>query len=395
MNGDGHLDILHGSPRKQIFTPVIFLGDGKGGWRYWSEVTWPRIDFRLRRCRGRRFRPGRPHGHRPRHPSARAQGPAPEDPRQLRRRLRRPQFEVPGKGGDASTFASRAVEVGDWNGDGRLDVVALGEGARQVVDVRRHGEGLPTTSAYGLVIYPQRGAAPWQALSVGDTEASSAIRFAFANLNGDDRIDLVSASNTHGKPPRALPQRRGARATQEIELGSIPAAGLHLCRDRRGLRRGRPGRHRDQLRHQRGRRSPRSGLTLHTRDAEGVWRSRLLFVDRGRGRLGPGVGRPRWRPSSRPGGDLHTGQDARSAGRRQGWVGARGFAGARPAAGLSRLCGAAGRSRRGRQSRDPGLLRRRDRRHGEDARSAGVRGRGRLARLEGGAEPAKPGKASS
>ena len=40
MNGDGHLDIVHGPPRKSFGTPVIFLGNGKGSWRRWQEASW-------------------------------------------------------------------------------------------------------------------------------------------------------------------------------------------------------------------------------------------------------------------------------------------------------------------------------------------------------------------
>ena len=35
LNHDGHPDIVHGPPRKQPGPPVIFLGDGKGGWTRW------------------------------------------------------------------------------------------------------------------------------------------------------------------------------------------------------------------------------------------------------------------------------------------------------------------------------------------------------------------------
>jgi hypothetical protein len=38
MNGDGHPDIIHGPPHKAPGAgPVIFLGDGKGGFRNASE----------------------------------------------------------------------------------------------------------------------------------------------------------------------------------------------------------------------------------------------------------------------------------------------------------------------------------------------------------------------
>lgn len=40
MNGDGHADIILPPERAGRVTPSIFLGDGKGGWKYWP-AKWP------------------------------------------------------------------------------------------------------------------------------------------------------------------------------------------------------------------------------------------------------------------------------------------------------------------------------------------------------------------
>ena len=45
MNEDGHLDIVHSPARKAPGPPVIFLGDGKGNWRRWSEAKFPRLPY--------------------------------------------------------------------------------------------------------------------------------------------------------------------------------------------------------------------------------------------------------------------------------------------------------------------------------------------------------------
>jgi hypothetical protein len=48
MNEDGFLDIIAPPQRGGQSTtfPSIFLGDGKGHWRYWADVSWPRsIDY--------------------------------------------------------------------------------------------------------------------------------------------------------------------------------------------------------------------------------------------------------------------------------------------------------------------------------------------------------------
>ncbi|HVR28811.1 MAG TPA: VCBS repeat-containing protein, partial [Thermoanaerobaculia bacterium] len=45
INGDGHLDIVHGPLRKGSYQPVVFLGDGAGSWRAWEDVTWPELAY--------------------------------------------------------------------------------------------------------------------------------------------------------------------------------------------------------------------------------------------------------------------------------------------------------------------------------------------------------------
>lgn len=40
MNGDGHMDIVLPPERAGRVTPSIFVGDGKGGWKYW-RTSWP------------------------------------------------------------------------------------------------------------------------------------------------------------------------------------------------------------------------------------------------------------------------------------------------------------------------------------------------------------------
>jgi hypothetical protein len=41
INGDGHVDIVLPPERAGRVTPSVFVGDGKGGWKYW-KTTWPK-----------------------------------------------------------------------------------------------------------------------------------------------------------------------------------------------------------------------------------------------------------------------------------------------------------------------------------------------------------------
>src|SRR5262249_46184830 len=46
MNGDGFPDIITPPERAGGNVPVIFLGDGKGHWKLWTDVKWPHgIDY--------------------------------------------------------------------------------------------------------------------------------------------------------------------------------------------------------------------------------------------------------------------------------------------------------------------------------------------------------------
>lgn len=45
LNGDGYLDIVHGPPRKGFTSPFIFLGDGKGSWRQWEGLSMPEAPY--------------------------------------------------------------------------------------------------------------------------------------------------------------------------------------------------------------------------------------------------------------------------------------------------------------------------------------------------------------
>jgi hypothetical protein len=45
MNEDGRLDLVLPPPRKGSPLPVIFLGDGSGGWTHWTDARFPDVPY--------------------------------------------------------------------------------------------------------------------------------------------------------------------------------------------------------------------------------------------------------------------------------------------------------------------------------------------------------------
>jgi hypothetical protein len=188
MNGDGHLDIVHGPPRRTPGPPVIFLGDGAGHWRRWS-TAFPaqRYDYghvavadfdgdgHLDLAIGMhlmgigvllgdgagRFRRA-------------SQGLDPLDPR--------------------SAFSSHALVAVDWDGDGHVDVVGLGEGPRLGM---LRGAAAEVSAQTGLVLYRNRGDATWQKTTGGRRLAGDTL--VLAQSRPDGRPWLVAGSITAGQ----------------------------------------------------------------------------------------------------------------------------------------------------------------------------------------------------
>jgi hypothetical protein len=155
MNEDGKLDIVHGPQRKRHGTPVIFLNDGKGKWRRWTEATFSGGPFDYGDVAVADFN-GDGHqdmalgmhllgvtallGDGRGNFKTAAQG---MDPLQ------------PGKG-----FSSRALAVVDWNRDGRIDFLALGEGPR--METGRVATKEPSKPSMSVRLYLNKGNGTWE-----------------------------------------------------------------------------------------------------------------------------------------------------------------------------------------------------------------------------------------
>jgi hypothetical protein len=281
MNGDGKLDIVHGPPRKGVLSPQIFLGDGAGSWTLWTEARWPdaELDYGdiavgdvdgdglLDLALGVHLR-----GVKVLKQSA---------PGQFIDFSQGLPFDVPGRGGDATGFASRAVELVDWNGDNKLDLVALGEGPRQTRTSDGKTEGLPRSTSYGLVVFLNEGENGWRALSQGATGGSFGDSIAIGNWNADRRPDVVSVSFDWGNRNLLYLNGGGDDSGSSSEIASLRGAAWVFGVDAGDF----DGDRRDDLittfaTHEGD--TPRRGIELSRVDAEGNWTTQLIAVYEGK-----------------------------------------------------------------------------------------------------------------
>jgi FG-GAP-like repeat/FG-GAP repeat len=199
MNGDGHLDIVHGPPRKGPGSPpVIFLGDGKGNWARWTAAKFPPFpydygDAKVADLKGDGH-PGIVLGIHLSGITALA-GDGKGNFTSWNQGL---DFALPSEAG-AAAYSSRAVAVVDWNHDGRVDILANGEGPR----LDRSGERLLSqpvgTGSDGPVLYLNQGDGTWKRKDQGTLAAQGfGDGITVGDFNGDGRPDFATASSILG-----------------------------------------------------------------------------------------------------------------------------------------------------------------------------------------------------
>ncbi len=190
LDGDGATDLVSGPPRKGSRRPGLFLGDGLGAFRFWVESRFPNLDLDY---------------------GAAAAGDWNGDGRidvafgvHLRGLVALAQ-ESPGRfvpfgegltlrpldaSGGPVPFSSRALRAVDWDGDGRTDLVALGEGPGRLETAATSAE------LRGFRVFLNRGR--WETVRPPSPEEEFGDGLAIGDVDADGHPDAVVVSGVLG-----------------------------------------------------------------------------------------------------------------------------------------------------------------------------------------------------
>ena len=214
MNGDGHPDLVHGSPRKPPAVPSIYLGDGRGNWKRW-DLRLPRIPYDYGDVAVADFdRDGHMDMALAMHMKGLAVLLGDGEGGFTAHNEGLPLYT--GAKGEEIGFTSRAVETVDWNRDGLPDLLALGEGPR----LERTSKGGLAAGSRGSLVFLNRGEDGWEELDFRPTDRQLTFgdTLTTGDVDGDGNVDFVTASHIQGyRQILHLAQQDGGWRGVEVE----------------------------------------------------------------------------------------------------------------------------------------------------------------------------------
>lgn len=217
MNGDGHADIVHGTPRRGQRPPVIFLGDGRGTWTFWEEAVFPPAPYDYGDVTAADFdQDGHMDVGLAIHLSGLlvlvGDGQGAFEPWSDGLHLNKP-----GQGDRPEHFLSRTVSSTDWNQDGLPDLLALSEGPRHPKATERGQVETP----FGLMIYLNQGDGSWvRGHHLAGKDEIFGDSLVTGDFDGDGIVDAVTGSNAIGQ--RRLLHLNGPNGQgRAVEIDSI------------------------------------------------------------------------------------------------------------------------------------------------------------------------------
>lgn len=218
LDGDGPLDVVFGPPRKGAKRPGLFLGDGLGAFRFWSEATVPKVGYDY---------------------GAAAAGDWNGDGKidlAFAVHLRGLTALLNEGGGHFAPFAdglvllpegvphsepiftSRCLRAADWNGDGRPDLIALGEGPAGM-----EGVSASALERRGLRVFIN-WIGFWEPVNPEAPEEEFGDGLALGDVDADGHLDAVVTSSQMGSR-RILRRGKGKGWTAE-EILAVPSNAL-------------------------------------------------------------------------------------------------------------------------------------------------------------------------
>ena len=135
-------------------------------------------------------------------------------------------YWAPGAGGEVPEYSSRAVEVVDWNRDGRPDLLTLGEGPRIVRQSDAKTPGFRHGSR-GAILFLNRGGGKWERYDQGTgRDRLFGDGLAVGDFNGDGLADFAIASRVKGAT-KILQLGKADGSWEEVSLGELARPGVY------------------------------------------------------------------------------------------------------------------------------------------------------------------------